>query len=287
MGTDNQIDAPLTLKQAEDILSALPIGAMFIDSNGQIFSCNDLLNNMLEKDTPSIIGLDAEQLIFSSLGKSFHSYVSEFFTPSNPLQKMAPQHFYITSESGQSIPILMGLKPVLIDKHRCMLISLADANNRIQGDLLFERSIEAAPNGILLVNNLGDITFANQSLCDCFGYTKEDVVGNNLGMLIPHRYRHNHQGQRESFWKNPSVRLMGSGRDLTALHADGREFPVEIGLSPLNIEQQLTLVTLTDITLRKRMELELKEININLEEFTYVASHDLRTPLRGISDLLE
>lgn len=286
MGVANHID-PLSLEQAEGVLSVLPTGAMFVEKNGKILTSNLLLSNVLDKNQATLIGLDANDLIFSSLGKSFQRYITEFFDSSCNQKIEAPQHFYMTSSSDQSVSISMGLTSLKIANSECVLISLANANNRIEGDLLVERSIEAAPHGILIVNNSGLVTFANQSLCECFGYSKDDVLGKNLGMLLPHRYRHNHQTQRESFWQDPSVRMMGSGRDLTALHADGREFPVEVGLSPLNVEQKLTLVTLTDITVRKRMELELKEINTNLEEFTYVASHDLRTPLRGISDLLE
>jgi signal transduction histidine kinase len=82
--------------------------------------------------------------------------------------------------------------------------------------------------------------------------------------------------------------MMGQGRDLTALHADGTELPVEIGLSRVRWQRRtMTLVAVSDISVRKRLELELRQANANLQEFTYVASHDLRSPMRGIADLVE
>jgi signal transduction histidine kinase len=82
--------------------------------------------------------------------------------------------------------------------------------------------------------------------------------------------------------------MMGSGRDLTALHADGTELPVEIGLSRVRWQRRMmTLAVVSDISVRKRLELELRQANDNLQEFSYVASHDLRSPLRGIADLVE
>jgi len=85
-----------------------------------------------------------------------------------------------------------------------------------------------------------------------------------------------------------SPRMMGLGRDLTALHKDGTELPVEIGLSRMRWRRKtMTLAAVSDISVRKRLELELRQANENLEQFTYVASHDLRSPLRGIADLVE
>jgi signal transduction histidine kinase len=84
------------------------------------------------------------------------------------------------------------------------------------------------------------------------------------------------------------ARMMGRGRDLTALHRDGTELPVEIGLSRVRWQRKtMTLAAVSDISVRKRLELELRQANANLQEFTYVASHDLRSPLRGIADLME
>ncbi|RZA04848.1 MAG: HAMP domain-containing histidine kinase, partial [Moraxellaceae bacterium] len=81
---------------------------------------------------------------------------------------------------------------------------------------------------------------------------------------------------------------MGEGRDLTGRHKLGREIPIEIGLAPLDFAGELhVLACITDITHRKRLESDLREANAQLEEFTYVVSHDLKSPMRGISDLTD
>jgi signal transduction histidine kinase len=107
-------------------------------------------------------------------------------------------------------------------------------------------------------------------------------------VLLPERYRATHGGLMAGYRTTGEARMMGRGRDLTALHRDGTELPVEIGLSRVRWQRQtMTLAAVSDISVRKRLELELRQANANLEEFTYVASHDLRSPLRGIVDLVE
>lgn len=150
-----------------------------------------------------------------------------------------------------------------------------------------DQFFEAMPVGLVMVDGQGVIARTNSALASQFGYRICDLLGNPLERLLPERYRANHGAHMRSYAGNPVSRMMGTGRDLTGLHRDGHEFPVEIALTRIDGPDSTGfLAIVSDISARKRAENALRETNAQLEEFTYVASHDLRSPLRGIGDLL-
>jgi PAS domain S-box-containing protein len=117
--------------------------------------------------------------------------------------------------------------------------------------------VESAASGMIMADRAGKILLVNRTLEQQLGYTREELVGRPVELLIPHRFRESHPGHRAAFSETPAARPMGAGRDLFALHKDGHEVPVEIALTPLETEEGLTvLVTIVDITARKRGEVE-------------------------------
>ncbi|MDR7086647.1 diguanylate cyclase (GGDEF)-like protein/PAS domain S-box-containing protein [Aeromicrobium panaciterrae] len=115
--------------------------------------------------------------------------------------------------------------------------------------------IEATPNAMVMVNEFGLITLVNSQTEHQFGYSREELLSMTVDRLIPDRFRPRHKGFREGFFDNPDTRSMGAGRDLFGLHSDGREFPIEIGLNPVIIDDRpQVLASIIDITERKRAE---------------------------------
>jgi len=125
----------------------------------------------------------------------------------------------------------------------------------------FRLVIEAAPSGMIMVDDQGRIALVNALTCTQFGYAREEILGRPIEQLIPERFRGNHPGQRAAFFSQPEPRAMGRGRDLFGLRKDGTEFPVEIGLNPVTTEQGFfVLASVVDITERKRTEQSIQQL---------------------------
>ncbi len=121
--------------------------------------------------------------------------------------------------------------------------------------LNFQLLFDAAVDAMLLVDDKGMIIFANNPAQEMFGYTKEQLCELNVDALMPPRYAHHHQQHRQAYTQSPEKRAMGSGRPLVAMRKNGEEIQVDIGLSPIETDQQrYTLVTIYEAERRKQAE---------------------------------
>jgi PAS domain S-box-containing protein len=130
----------------------------------------------------------------------------------------------------------------------------------------FRLVVEAAPNAMLIVDARGVVTLVNAQAERLFGYTREELLGQPIEILVPARFRSQHPGMRQGFFARPSVRPMGAGRDLYGLRKDGSEVPIEIGLNPIEAAgATFVLASIIDITERKRAEVALRDLTDELE----------------------
>lgn len=115
--------------------------------------------------------------------------------------------------------------------------------------------IDSVPTAIIMVDREGVIALVNAQTERLFGYTRTELLGETVDVLVPYRYRPGHPALQRGFLTQPTARPMGAGRDLFGLRKDGTEFPIEIGLNPINTEHGLFVVSaIVDISDRKRLE---------------------------------
>jgi PAS domain S-box-containing protein len=159
----------------------------------------------------------------------------------------------------------------------------------------FRSVLERAPDGLLVVDADGTISMANAQCERLFGYSRDELIGQKVEMLVPDAIRPQHPELRASFHRAPTKRAMGAKSELHARRKDGSLLPVDIGLSPLpgrdGAEIQVA-VSVRDITERKQAEVELKAAKSKAEEATRMKSiflanmsHEIRTPMNAIIGL--
>ena len=152
----------------------------------------------------------------------------------------------------------------------------------------FRTLLESAPDAMVIIDASGKIVMVNRRTEEVFGYSRNDMTGQAIEMLMPQRFREQHPGHMRAFFSNPTARSMSTERELFGLTKEGREFPVEISLSPIETDDgMLVASSVRDITERKQSEAALQALNENAERQrrTETALNELYEALRGQQEM--
>lgn len=150
--------------------------------------------------------------------------------------------------------------------------------------------LESAPIALVVIDTRGVITLINSKTEELFGYTRSELVGQSMELLLPERFSGRHHQHRDSYFDKPKARTMGSGMDLAALRKDGTEFPVEVGLSYVEVDgQRLGMSFITDISVRVAAAESLRSHAQELEDRVFARTQEIERRRRvadGLRDVL-
>ncbi len=171
-----------------------------------------------------------------------------------PFAHAAPHESLLLLQTFMSVCILTGL------------VLATAMSEREQAEEHMRRVFESASSAMIIVNAEGHILQMNRQTEELFGYSSQELVGQQVELLVPGASRIKHPDYRRGFMAAPQSRPMGAGRDLFGRRKDGKEVPIEIGLNPMRSAQgMLVVASVVDITERKKSEEALQQFNATLE----------------------
>ena len=237
-----------------------------VDHNGAIIMANERAAQLFGYEQDELLGQPVEMLVPKRFGAVHPAHREGFFQHPSTRSMGAGRDLFGRRKDGSEVPIEIGLNPIQTDEGAFVLASIIDITERKRAEERFRVVVEASPSGILMVDREGLITLVNSQTEQLFGYSRAELLGQPVEMLIPKRYSVHHPGHRLSFFEHPSARAMGVGRDLYGLRKDGSEVPIEIGLNPIETaEGAFVLASVIDISERKRSEQVLRESEERLQ----------------------
>lgn len=158
----------------------------------------------------------------------------------------------------------------------------------VQLDEYLGQAFDRTPVSMIVVNQAGEITRANRLAEQTFGYSTDELIGQRVEVLVPERYRHAHPGYRQGFLAETSARPMGAGRDLAGRRKDGSEFPVEIGINPVETgEGTMILSVILDLSERKQSERRIQDALAQKDLLLREVHHRVKNNLQVIHSLLD
>ena len=270
------------------VVEASPSAMVMVNAAGRIEMVNIQAERVFGYSRTEMVGQPVEMLLPERMRGHHPALRTSFFGDPKSRPMGIGRDLYARRKDGSEFPVEIGLNPIETAEGHMVLSAIVDISERKRSEERFSLVVEAAPNAMVMINSRGEIEMVNAQAERVFGYSRTEMIGRPVEMLVPERFRGHHPALRNSFSGSAEARSMGAGRDLYALRKDGSEFPVEIGLNPIETDDGIMVLSaIVDISDRKqkehRIEQALQEKDLLLGEI----HHRVKNNLQIVHSLLD
>lgn len=266
-----------TIEQQKQITAALQEKELLLSDSQRLAQIGSW---MMDLDTGKIHWTEETYRIYGVLPIGTEITAEKFLRCIHPSDRPALQYWISECIAGKRPPDLEfrtvlpngeiryllsrgNLNTTTLGKSRCAIGTVQDisARKRLQTHQV-RMLLEASAEAMLIINSEGVILFANRVAVEIFGYTLGELIGLDVDNLAPLRIRPAHAQHRAGFMRAPYPRSMSASRKISAVRKDGSEFPIEVGLNPIEMDNQTVIITaITDISERLQREKAIIEAN--------------------------
>ncbi len=240
-------------KQFEKIIEASRDAIGYATLEGAILYVNRAFANLTGFSRDELLRMNARDLVPEQHRAQRDRIVAQVIQAGEPVE----YEIEYLRKNGSLVPVCITVfvVPGEDGKPTGLAAIVRNLTEHKEMESQFRLLVESSPNGKLMVDEHGIILLVNRQIEKQFGYERADMIGQPVEMLLPQHIQSSHVGDRKEFFAHPDMRAMGKGRDLYGVGKDGRQFPVEIGLNPIQTQDGIrVLASVVDITERKRAE---------------------------------
>ncbi len=276
---------------AIEILEASNEAIVVVDGAGDIVFANARAGSLFDYEINDLVGQKIETLMPEKYRERHAEHRGKY--NDSPRQRPLLNGLVLKGQcrGGRIFDAEIALTPIKTEHGIYIASTIRDISVDDTSEAYFRNVLESAPDAMVIIDHYGKIAIVNGQAETMFAYSRDEMLGQELEILLPDAFREKHVSHRAAYAGNPHLRPMGNGMELRGRRKDGSEFPVEISLSPVtSASGAFVSSVIRDVTERKEMECELIEARQVAERankantaFLAAASHDLRQPVQALS----
>ena len=272
----------------QGFLDAAPDALVVVNQSGTIVLANASTERLFGYTLQERVGKPIELLVPDRLHEAHAGYRNHYLQDPQRHSMGVGRELSGRRKDGSEFSVEISLAPLETEAGKLVISIIRDTTLRRQAEAKFRRLLESAPDGIIVVDREGRIVIVNQKAEQLFDYSRDELLGKPIEVLIPDRLEALHEEHRASFFATPEARPVGvAGVVLTGRRRDGSEFPMEISFSPMQSEQGvLVSAAIRDISERQRMEDQLRASLREKEILLKEVHHRVKNNLQVVSSML-